>query len=162
MEIMEGLNNSADDFEAVLQTIENTITNTSLSDTRDFYLTILYRLDSFGYEFDEDCDGWLIAYCIQIVESKIKNQCFTSDIPDGLRAAAVDMVCGEFLFGKKQSGKLELEDLDFDGIVSSIKEGDSQVNFDGSETDEKKIESLISYMMNRGKEDYACFRRIRW
>jgi hypothetical protein len=162
MDIVDGLNNTAEELSTVLQTIESTITNTSLTDARDFYLTVLYRLDSFGYEFDEDCDGWLIAYCIQIVESKIKNQCFTSDIPDGLKSAAVEMVCGEFLFSKKQSGKLELEDLDFDGILSSIKEGDTQVNFDAGATDEKKIEALISHMIDCGKGDYACFRRIRW
>ena len=41
------------------------------------------RLQSFGYEI-KDGDETILNFCIQKVESSIKNDCNVSSIPDGL------------------------------------------------------------------------------
>ena len=58
------------------------------------------RLQSFGYEI-KDGDETILNFCIQKVESSIKNDCNVSSIPDGLVCIAVDMAVGEFLTAKK-------------------------------------------------------------
>lgn len=142
----------------VLANIPTVMTNTSLSES--FYEAVLKRLVSFGYTLKED-DSWLICFAMQKVENHIKNSCNTTDVPDGLFNVAVDMVCGEFLFTKKQTGQLEIADLDFDGAFTSIKEGDTQVNFGGS-SDEEKFDQMINYLLHYGEGDFVCYRKIRW
>jgi len=122
---------------------------------------VLKRLDSFGYEVKES-DAWMIGFAMKKVENTILNECNISEIPDELNHTAVDMACGEFLLGKKQTGQLELGDLDLNGAIKSIKEGDTQVTMDESESDSDKVDSLINYLMNNGRGDLVCFRRIRW
>ena len=142
----------------VLANILTVMTKTSLSEL--FYEAVLKRLVSFGYTLKED-DSWLICFAMQKVENHIKNSCNTTDVPDGLFNVAVDMVCGEFLFTKKQTGQLEIADLDFDGAFTSIKEGDTQVNFGGS-SDEEKFDQMVNYLLHHGEGDFVCYRKIRW
>lgn len=142
----------------VLANILTVMTKTSLSES--FYEAVLKRLVSFGYTLKED-DSWLICFAMQKVENHIKNSCNTTDVPDGLFNVAVDMVCGEFLFTKKQTGQLEIADLDFDGAFTSIKEGDTQVNFGGS-SDEEKFDQMLNYLLHHGEGDFVCYRKIRW
>lgn len=142
----------------VLANILTVMTKTSLSES--FYEAVLQRLVSFGYTLKED-DSWLICFAMQKVENHIKNSCNTTDVPDGLFNVAVDMVCGEFLFTKKQTGQLEIADLDFDGAFASIKEGDTQVNFGGS-SDEEKFDQMVNYLLHHGEGDFVCYRKIRW
>lgn len=142
----------------VLANILTVMTKTSLSES--FYEAVLKRLVSFGYTLKED-DSWLICFAMQKVENHIKNSCNTTDVPDGLFNVAVDMVCGEFLFTKKQTGQLEIADLDFDGAFTSIKEGDTQVNFGGS-SDEEKFDQMVNCLLHHGEGDFVCYRKIRW
>lgn len=142
----------------VLANILTVMTKTSLSES--FYEAVLKRLVSFGYTLKED-DSWLICFAMQKVENHIKNSCNTTGVPDGLFNVAVDMVCGEFLFTKKQTGQLEIADLDFDGAFTSIKEGDTQVNFGGS-SDEEKFDQMVNYLLHHGEGDFVCYRKIRW
>lgn len=119
------------------------------------------RLDSFGYAVSED-DAWMIGFSIQKTEAFIKNECNLSEIPERMRHAVADRACGEFLFAKKQTGQLNLEPLDLSGAVSSVKEGDMQVTFKDGESDSDKLDSLIDFLLNRGKGELACFRKLRW
>lgn len=153
------MHNSETDFTSVLQNITSIMTNTSLSE--QFYESVLKRLDSLGYTFEVEHDGWMISFAIHKVEAKIKNDCNVPEIPEGLIPCAVDMVCGEFLLDKKQTGQLNLEGLDLDGAISSIREGDTTVNFDTSATDEQKFNNFIAHLMD-GKGDFVCYRKMRW
>ena len=92
-------------IQKVLANILTIMTKTSLS--APFYEAVLKRLVSLGYNLKTD-DGWMICFALQKVENHIKNSCNTTSVPDGLFNVAVDMVCGEFIFTKKQTGKLEL------------------------------------------------------
>ena len=146
-------------IQKVLANILTIMNNTSLSEP--FYEAVLKRLVSFGCNLEED-DGWVLCFCMQKVENHIKNFCNTDSIPDGLFNAAVDRVCGEFLFTKKQTGQLDIGELDLDGAVTSIKEGDTQINFDAGSSDESRFNQLVNYLMNQGEGDLICFRKIRW
>lgn len=134
------------------------INKTSLSES--FYEDILKRLVSFGYILKED-DAWLVCFAIQKIENHINNYCNITSIPNGLKNVAIDMICGEFLFNKKQTGQLNISNLDFDGAFTSIKEGDVQVNF-GSSSDEDKFNKMLNYLMHNGESDFICYRKIKW
>ena len=120
------------------------------------------RLESFGY-IVTDADGWVLDFIIKKVENHIKNQCNTSTVPEELHEIAVDMVVGEFLLNKKSRG--QLEGFDLEAAVKQIHEGDTSVTFaigDGSKTPEERLDELILYLMNYGKEKFAAYRCIKW
>lgn len=154
------LHNTDETITSVVTNIMTIMTNSSLSES--FFESVLKRLDSFGYILEVENDGWLIAFATQKVTQTIMNKCNTPDIPDGLMTTAVEMVCGEFLYSKKQSGQLNIESLDLDGAVSSIKTGDTSVNFDTGTSDEGKFGKLVDYLINNGRGEFACFRRMQW
>ena len=146
-------------IQKVLANILTIMTNTSLSEP--FYEAVLKRLVSFGYYLKED-DSWMICFAIQKTENHIKNSCNTTSVPDGLFNVAVDMVCGEFLFTMKQTGKLTLTDLDLDGAVTSISEGDTSVQFASGSSDEDKFNSFLNYLLHNKEGDFACYRKLKW
>ena len=146
-------------IQKVLANILTIMGNTSLSES--FHEAVLKRLVSFGYDLKED-DGWVISFAMQKVENHIKNSCNTTSVPDGLFNVAVDMVCGEFLFTKKQTGKLEVADLDLDGAITQIHEGDVTVQFASDSSDENKFDSLLNYLLHNGDGDFVCYRRLKW
>ncbi len=122
--------------------------------------TITERLMSLGYEA-MDSDEWVLIFCMEVVKKDISNQCNMSTIPEGLVPSAIDMVCGRFLFEMRQSGRLYLGDLDLDGAITSIKQGDTSVTFDTTCSDESKFNMLVSYLSDR-KDDLLCYRRMYW
>ena len=127
----------------------------------DMSNAVLQRLVSLGYKVEEN-DDWFLSYAQQTVENHIKNTCNVTIIPDGLFNIAVDRVCGEFLFSKKQTGKLSIDGLDLDGAIASITQGDTNVSFVAGASDEEKFNQLINYMMTKGEGDLICYRRIKW
>lgn len=146
-------------IQKILANIKTIITNTSLSES--FIEAVLKRLVSFGYQLKED-DGWVICFAMQKVENHIKNSCNTTDIPIGLFHVAVDMACGEFLFAKKQTGRLEVADLDLNGAITQIHEGDVTVQFAGGSSDEDKFNELLKYLLHNGEGDFVCYRKLKW
>lgn len=117
---------------------------------------VVARLNSLGYAATGS-DDWMINFVMTKVESQIKGQCNTLVIPEGLNEKAIDMVVGEFLFGKKSSG--QLTSFNFDGAVKKIQEGDTNIEF-ASKTPEERFDVMIGFMMR--DPDYASYRRIRW
>ena len=123
------------------------------------------RLKEFGYEVTSD-DTWVLNFIIQGTKNRIKDLCNTSDVPTGLYHIAVDMVVGEFLFSKKNSGQLQLTSLDLTAAIKSIDEGDASITFaignkDGSKTPEQRFDILIAYLMHP-EADFASYRCIKW
>lgn len=146
-------------IQKVLANILTIMTKTSL--TEPFYEAVLKRLVSFGYDLKED-DSWVICFAMQKVENHIKNSCNTTSIPDGLFHVAVDMVCGEFLFNKKQTGTLELSDLDLDGAITQIHEGDVSISFANGSSDEDKFNLFLNYLLHNKEGDFVCYRKLKW
>ena len=126
-----------------------------------FVRSIINRLTSIGYT-PNDMDAWEISFAMMNVENHIKNSCNTTSIPEGLQNTAVDMICGQFLKVRKDSGRLQVADLDLSGAITSITEGDVSITFDSNETDEQKLNHLISYLTTKGEGEFVCYRQLRW
>lgn len=147
--------------EMIQKILADTLTilkNSSL--TESLCKAVLDRLVSFGY-IPKEHDSWVISFAMQKVENHIKNSCNIASIPDGLFNVAVDMMCGEFLLAKKQTGKLNMTDLDLSGAVKDIREGDVSISFSGS-SDEDNINQFLNYLLHGRDGELICFRKLAW
>ena len=126
--------------------------------------TVKLRLASFGYEL-LDSDETLLSFSVQKAENTVKNQCSLSEIPEGLFNIAVDMAVGEFLLAKKTFAPDDIAGLDLNAAVERIQQGDSDTVFavgKGSLTAEQRLDALIKHLLQSGREQFSCYRRIRW
>lgn len=146
-------------MDEILQAIKNTMSNSNL--TESFFKAVLQKLISLGYKLEEN-DDWILCFAIQGVENHIKSSCNVTSLPDELLNVAVDRVCGEFLFTKKQSGQLTIDGLDLTSAIASISEGDTSVSFVSGATDDDKFNLLVNYLMNKGEGDFVCYRKLKW
>lgn len=122
------------------------------------------RLQSFGYELQEG-DEFSLAFCIQKVENTIKNDCNVAAVPEGLMNIAVDMAVGEFLTVKKTFSPDSIAGLNFDAAIKQIQTGDTNTVFavgEGSLTAEQRLDNFLNYLLTYGREQFSCYRRIRW
>lgn len=122
------------------------------------------RLESFGYVLQEG-DSLALTFSIQKVENTIKNDCNLSVIPDGLKNIAVDMAAGEFLTTKKTFSPEAIAGLDLDLAVKQIQTGDTNTIFavgEGSLTAEQRLNAFLNYLLTYGREEFSCYRSIRW
>ena len=145
-------------IQTVVTSVTDLLKDSNQHDTVD---SVIQRLLSFGYEVT-DVDVWMIAFTMQKVTSQILNEINHPFIPDGLKEVFVDKVCGEFLMMKRDTGTLILTNLDLDGVIQSIKEGDTSVTFSAEGSDEAKLNELLSWLMHGKEGDLLCFRRMRW
>jgi len=122
---------------------------------------VTQRLASFGYTIVQ-ADDWMLDFIIQKVTNHILNNCNISSIPEGLHQMAVDMVVGEFLMGKKTSGQLDESEILSSEAVSSIKLGDTQVNFGEDRTASQQLDSLIAFLMKGYEVDLTSYRCMKW
>lgn len=148
-------------MDEILDKILAIMATTKTGFSESFYEMVLKRLVFLGYKINSD-DAWSICFSIQKVENHIKNFCNILTIPDGLLQIAADRVCGEFLFAKKQSGQLDIDSIDLSSVVTSIREGDTDVSFNNNTSDETRFNQLLDYMINAGESDFICYRRLKW
>lgn len=147
-----------ENLQAVVTSVNNILNDTDLVGTVD---SVIQRLVSFGYD-PTDSDAWMIAYSTKGTVKHVLNEINHSTIPDGLSEIVVDMICGEVLNGKFLSGQLDLTALDLDGMVESVKEGDTQVNFSAEGSDEQKAQELFRWLIQGKGSDLLCYRKMRW
>lgn len=122
------------------------------------------RLQSFGYVL-QDGDEVILIFSIEKVTNTIKNDCNVSEIPDGLMNITIDMVVGEFLTVKKTFSPNDIAGLDLDYAVKQLQEGDKNTVFatgEGSSTAEQRLNNLLNYLLTYGRDEFSCYRRIRW
>ncbi|MDE7298553.1 MAG: hypothetical protein K2N94_06950 [Lachnospiraceae bacterium] len=122
------------------------------------------RLESFGYVL-KDGDEVILTFSIQKVENTIKNDCNVSSIPDGLANIAIDMAIGEFLTAKKAFAPEDIAGIDLDFAVKQIQAGDTTTVFavgEGSSTPEQRLNAFLNYLLTYGRDEFSCYRRIRW
>jgi len=122
------------------------------------------RLQSFGYELQEG-DEFSLNFCVQKVENTSKNDWNVPAVPEGLKNIAVDMAVGEFLTAKKTFSPNSIAGLDFDAVVKQIQTGDTNTVFavgEGSLTAEQRLDNFLNYLLTYGREQFSCYRRIRW
>jgi len=119
------------------------------------------RLASFGYTVVQ-ADDWMLDFIIQKVTNHILNSCNISSIPEEFHQMAVDMVVGEFLMGKKASGQLNESEILNSEAVTSIKLGDTQVNFGEDRTASQQLDSLVAFLMKGYEVDLTSYRCMKW
>ena len=123
-----------------------------------FCRILIRRLDSIGCQVEE---SFPLAFAVRKTEVEILDYCHIDLIPSVLYPLLADRAVGKYLYDLKQTGKLEMETLDLSGAVSELKEGDVSISFSGS-SDESKLDQLLHMMMETGKGQLACYRRIRF
>lgn len=126
---------------------------------------VIARLASFGYEVLE-ADYPALRFDIDKVTWTIKNDCNVSEIPEGLAHIAVDMVCGYFLQNKKVTSPDDIESLiDFgSAVIKQIQTGDTNTVWErsGSTSSEQRFDAFCDYLINYGRDEFSCYRRLRW
>lgn len=145
-----------------LQTVVDSV-NKILNDTNLNSITenVVERLVSFGY-VPTDADSWMIAYSTKGTVKHVLNEINHQTVPDGLTEVVVDMICGEVLNAEFLSGQLDLDGLDLDGMIQSVKQGDTTVNFGAEGSDEAKLNNLLSWLIQGKGCDLLCYRKMRW
>ena len=128
-----------------LQTVVNSV-NTILDDDnlKVFTEDVINRLVSFGFTPTEN-DAWMVAFSTKGTVNHVLNEINHTVVPDGLYEVVVDMICGEVLNAKFKSGQLELANIDLDGMIQSVTEGDTTVSFNAEGSDEAKLKGLLSW-----------------
>ena len=122
------------------------------------------RLEGFGYKLKAG-DKAVLKFAVEKVTNTIKNECNVSAVPDGLMNIAVDMAAGEFLGAKKTFSPAEIEGLNLELAVKQIQVGDTSTVFavgEGSLTPEQRFDLFVEHLLNYGRGELACYRKIRW
>ncbi len=121
------------------------------------------RLESFGYALKAEDDAALV-FSIDKVCSTIKNDCNLQKVPDGLLRIAVDMAAGEFLTAKKTFSPDSIAGLDLGLAVKQLQIGDTNTVFatEGNQTSEQRLNSFLNYLLTYGRDEFSCYRKIRW
>lgn len=120
---------------------------------------IIKRLSTLNYKVSEN-DEFLLKFIIDKVEQDIKNKINRDEVPSELHFVFIDRVCGEFLKVVRSSGVLS--DEQFDGVVASIKEGDTSISFDVNSSPQAKFDAYVNQLSNSGNDDFAKFRKFVW
>lgn len=108
-------------------------------------------------------DDALLVFIGNSVTERVKNETNQSEIPEGLEYLSAEMVVGEYLNLKKNSG--ELEGFDTEAAIKQIQEGDTNITFAlgaGSSTPEQRLDNLINYLINGRTREFIRYRRVVW
>ncbi len=147
-----------ENLQTVVTSVNTILNDTNLTGTVD---SVIHRLVSFGFTPTES-DAWMIAFSTKGTVNHVLNETNHVKIPDGLFEVVVDMICGEVLNAKFMSGQLNLDSLDLDGMIQSVREGDTTVSFSSEGSDEAKLKGLLSWLIQGKGCDLLCYRRMRW
>jgi len=123
---------------------------------------VIERLEHLGYTAEEkDFDS--IDFELEKTLDYVMNYCNITVIPDVLHRRIIDRVCGYFLYYKKNSGSLE--GFNYDAVIKSIKEGDTQIQYavgQGEDTPENRFDAFVK-SLERGFDKWITpHRRLRW
>ncbi len=127
-----------------------------------FCLMAAKRLEVLGYTAWDAPGLWNLAFSVRKEEQEVLGYCHIDEVPKALYPMLCDRSCGRFLYGLKQSSRLEVEGIDLSGILTSLAEGDVKVEFDKGASDEVRLDALLGAMMNSGKEQMTCYRKLRF
>lgn len=127
-----------------------------------FCRMVVMRLEAVGYAVLDTNFLRSLAFSIRKAEQEILDYCHIDVISEKLYPVLCDRSCGQFLYGLKQAGKLEIEGIDLSGILTSLTEGDVKVDFEKGASDEARLDALLGVMMNSGKGQLACYRKLRF
>lgn len=125
-------------------------------------LQIVERLAQLGYTAtDEDYNQ--IDFELQQAVNYTLNHCNITHIPEIIEPRLIDRVCSSFLFYKKNSGSLK--DFNYDSVIKSIKEGDTQIQYavgQGEDTPENRFDTFVRKLEQGYDKWITPHRRMRW
>lgn len=113
--------------------------------------------------FTVAADDPLLVFIGNSVTERVLNETNQTTIPEGLEYLAAEMVVGEYLNLKKNSG--QLDGFDADAAIKQIQEGDTNIVFAlgaGSSTPEQRLDNLIAYLISGRTHEFIRFRRLVW
>lgn len=125
---------------------------------------VVNRLRMFGYTVENDTTK--LEFETELIINYVLNQCNISSvefIPDVLKPRIVDRICAEYLYKQKNSGKLE--NFNYDSVIKTIKEGDTQIQFgteNEGDTPESRFDKFVDYMTKGFDKWISPHRRLRW
>lgn len=122
------------------------------------------RLNSLGYEVSA-ADDFALTFSLGKVKSSVLNNINHSEIPSDLERIAIDMAVGEFLLVIKTFSPEKIQKLDLDYAVKQIQVGDTSTVFatgEASSSPEQRLNAFIDHLLHAGKDQFNCFRRVRW
>lgn len=123
---------------------------------------VIDRLGMFNYITDES-DNAHIDFELAKTLNYVMNYCNITTIPEILDLRIIDRVCADFLYYKKNTGSLE--GFNYDAVIKSIKEGDTQINYavgQGEDTPENRFDAFVKHL-ERGFDKWITpHRRLRW
>lgn len=123
---------------------------------------VIERLGQLGYTTTE-ADNGSIDFELTKTLNYVKNYCNITTIPEILDPRIIDRVCSDFLYYKKNSGSLE--GFNYDSVIKSIKEGDTQIQYavgQGEDTPENRFDAFVK-QLERGFDKWITpHRRLRW
>ncbi|ERT61250.1 MULTISPECIES: hypothetical protein [Megasphaera] len=109
-----------------------------------------------GIDIGDSYDG-LIEYIYNNERQHILNDCNLTEIPDGLAYVVEERTAARFMQANKS---IILNDADLN-VVTSIREGDTTVNF-GDANAETRLDNVIGAWLRSRERDIACYRKLRW
>ncbi len=126
-----------------------------------FYEMLIARIVNTGYVLTKKEE---FALCLSVLKMKeaVLNYCNTKEVPKEVYQKFADMICGDFLYTKQQTGSLTLGDLDFSGAITSLAEGDVKVTFAENSSDSDKLSAWLQSMMSWKSGGLSCYRKLRW
>lgn len=121
------------------------------------------ELAAFGYTLTESDDA-LLSLSVSKAVMYAQNEIADDEIPAKLTPFIVDMICGEFLSVKKAFSPESIAGLDLSAAVKRIQAGDTSTEFavDSKQTAGGRLDTVITGLMNAGKRQFSCFRKLRW
>ena len=125
---------------------------------------IIKRLGMLGYTATE-ADYDRIDFELQSVVNYTLNYCNISEIPEIVNPKLIDRVCSFVLYYKKNSGEMTGLNFNFDTVIKSIKEGDTQIQYavDGSsDTPESRFDAFVRKLEQTYDKWITPYRRLRW
>lgn len=126
---------------------------------------ITKRLKDLGYEYDESKDKEILeSFVIPKIENHLKNETNQDKVLDELKYIAIDMVCGEFLLAKKNSGQFGIDESKASSNLKRLTEGDVTYEYavtDGESAD-TKLDALLNYLLHGHDDELITFRKLRW
>lgn len=118
------------------------------------------QLSILGYKIDNrDKDQNIIEYLINKHSSQIIHICSIEKLTEPLQYILVDRVCADFLKNKIALG--EDTGISLSTIATSIKIGDTSIEFPKNSSNEEKI-NLILEKLERKDFDYSPYAKMGW
>lgn len=128
---------------------------------KQFYEDVLGLLRMFQYEISEK-DAFALCMSILKIKQEVLNYCNITAIPKESLVKFSEMVCGDFLYTKLNSGTLSIDAVSSAGAITALSEGDIKVEFGETISASEQLSGLLQKMISMEGGDFSCYRRLVW